>query len=70
MASEDFSFMLSCKPGAYIWMGVDRNETIPLHNPHYDFNDDTIELGASFWIELVRDAMGTGVTNATAAVAA
>jgi len=59
MASEDFSFMLNCKPGAYIWMGVDRDTSIPLHNPHYDFNDDAIELGASYWIELVRNTMGT-----------
>lgn len=58
MASEDFAFMLNCKPGAYIWLGVDRDTSVPLHNPHYDFNDDALATGASYWIELVRNTMG------------
>lgn len=59
MASEDFSFMLNHKPGAYIWMGVDDGKSIPLHNPHYDFNDDALALGASYWLALVQDIMGS-----------
>lgn len=59
MASEDFAFMLNCMPGAYIWLGVDRETSVPLHNPHYDFNDDALAIGASYWIELVRSTMGT-----------
>jgi hippurate hydrolase len=59
MASEDFAFMLNFKPGAYIWLGVDQDKCVPLHNPHYDFNDDALAIGASYWIELVRHTMGT-----------
>ncbi len=59
MASEDFAFMLNYKPGAYIWLGVDQDKSVPLHNPHYDFNDDALAIGASYWIELVRHTMGT-----------
>lgn len=53
MASEDFAFMLQAKPGAYIWIGADGVEPCaPLHNPHYDFNDSTLELGAAYWVAL------------------
>lgn len=55
MPSEDFAFMLRAKPGAYIWMGVDGDTpSAKLHNPHYDFNDDALELGFSYWINLVE----------------
>ncbi|MBC7490766.1 MAG: amidohydrolase [Glaciimonas sp.] len=55
MASEDFAFMLNCMPGAYIWLGVDRETSTPLHSPYYDFNDDALAIGASYWVELVRN---------------
>lgn len=55
MASEDFAFMLKAKPGAYIWIGADGHEPCPpLHNPHYDFNDGTLALGAAYWVALVN----------------
>lgn len=55
MASEDFAFMLQAKPGAYVWMGADGATPCPaLHNPHYDFNDDTLATGASYWLSLVE----------------
>jgi amidohydrolase len=55
MASEDFAFMLHAKPGAYIWMGVDEaTPAAPLHNPHYDFNDAALAIGASYWVNLVK----------------
>jgi len=55
MASEDFAFMAQAKPGAYVWMGVDGPEPgAPLHNPHYDFNDDALATGASYWVNLVK----------------
>ncbi|SFE91377.1 hippurate hydrolase [Paracidovorax wautersii] len=58
MASEDFAFMLSACPGAYIWLGADgASPSAPLHNPHYDFNDDTLTAGAAFWVELVRQEL-------------
>jgi len=56
MASEDFSFMLQACPGAYVWLGVDgATPSAPLHNPHYDFNDDALALGAAYWVRLVEN---------------
>ncbi|MGO4153263.1 M20 aminoacylase family protein [Cupriavidus sp. YAF13] len=53
MASEDFAFMLQALPGAYIWLGADgRQPSAPLHNPHYDFNDETLAVGAAYWVSL------------------
>ena len=55
MASEDFAFMLNEKPGAYVWIGngpADGNRL--LHNPNYDFNDDVLPLGASYWARLAE----------------
>ncbi len=67
MGAEDFSFMLQAKPGAYVFIangdGAHRagyegggHDVGPcmLHNPHYDFNDALIPLGASFWVKLVQ----------------
>ena len=58
MASEDFSFMLEKKPGAYLFIGngPEDNGRI-LHNPLYDFNDDILPIGASYWVRLVESAM-------------
>lgn len=55
MASEDFSFMLNEKPGAYIWLGVDGEKpSAALHNPYYDFNDDALSMGVRLWVSLVE----------------
>jgi hippurate hydrolase len=55
MGSEDFAFMLLEKPGAYIWIGNGIMEDGKgLHNPHYDFNDDILALGANYWIALTQ----------------
>ena len=55
MGSEDFAFMLQAKPGCYVWMGARRDEDTPgLHNPRYDFNDDTLAIGASYWVALAE----------------
>ncbi len=53
MASEDFAFFLQVKKGAYIVMGQGEGHK-QLHNSHYDFNDDTLHIGASFWVNLVE----------------
>lgn len=55
MGSEDFAFLLQARPGAYIWAGAGpaRGGCL-LHNPGYDFNDELLTLGASYWVELVR----------------
>jgi amidohydrolase len=55
MGSEDFAFMLQARPGCYIWAGNGSaaNERL-LHSPYYDFNDDLLPVGASYWIRLVE----------------
>ncbi|MFO1038303.1 MAG: M20 aminoacylase family protein [Geminicoccaceae bacterium] len=55
MGSEDFSFMLEQRPGAYIWMGTgDDRPGQQLHSPYYDFNDEALGVGVSYWIRLVE----------------
>ncbi|NKJ44645.1 M20 aminoacylase family protein [Novosphingobium sp. SG720] len=53
--SEDFSFMLQQRPGAYIWLGQGVGDhPAPLHNPHYDFNDAVLETGIRLHCALAR----------------
>lgn len=53
--SEDFSFMLQKRPGAYIWLGQATNDSSPpLHNAGYDFNDDVMATGVSLHVALAR----------------
>lgn len=55
--SEDFSFMLQACRGAYIWLGQGRGEGeghVPLHHPHYDFNDTVLPTGISLHVALVE----------------
>ncbi len=55
MGSEDFAFMLQEKPGCYLWIGNGPSaNSCLLHNPHYDFNDDMLPIGAAYWVTLVR----------------
>ena len=55
MGSEDFSLMLQQRPGAYMLLGTgDRGEGTRLHQPRYDFNDDLLVIGASWWVRLVE----------------
>lgn len=63
MGAEDFSFMLLERPGAYLFIGNgdgDHRESghglgpCTLHNPNYDFNDELIPIGATFWTRLVE----------------
>jgi len=63
MGSEDFAFMLNQLPGCYLWIGNgggdhrDANAgdgPCILHNGSYDFNDEIIPIGASYWVELAR----------------
>ena len=51
--SEDFSYMLEKVPGAYIIMG--NGDSAGLHNPHYNFNDNGIAIGASLWGAIVEE---------------
>ncbi len=55
MGAEDFSYMLNERPGAYIWVGNGPGESgCYLHNPNYDFNDQVLPLGASYWARLAE----------------
>ena len=55
MGGEDFSFMLEERPGAFIFMG--NGDTAGLHHEEYDFNDEAIPVGCSYWAKLVETAM-------------
>ena len=58
MAAEDFACFLEKKPGAYIWIGNGSAENRGmLHNPHYDFNDAILPLGASYWVRLAESIL-------------
>ena len=53
--SEDFGFMLQACKGAYIWLGQGRGDNdVPLHHPHYDFNDDILATGIRLHVALVE----------------
>ena len=55
MGAEDFAFMLEEKAGCYIFLGNGpRDGGRTLHSPHYDFNDDALPVGASYWVTLAR----------------
>ena len=56
MGAEDFSFMLQQKPGAYIWLGAGMDSE-NLHSPHFDFNDDLLPIGSSFWVQLAESKL-------------
>jgi hippurate hydrolase len=58
MGSEDFAWMLLKKPGCYIWIGNGDGEgSCMVHNPGYDFNDDILPIGASYWATLVEQQL-------------
>jgi hippurate hydrolase len=55
MGAEDFSYMLNARPGAFIWIG--NGDSAGLHNPGYNFNDEVIPFGTSYWVKLVETAL-------------
>lgn len=55
MGGEDFSYMLEERPGAFIFAG--NGDTAGLHHPEYDFNDELIPVGCSYWVKLVETAL-------------
>ena len=55
MGAEDFSFMLEARPGAFIFVG--NGDSSGLHHPAYDFNDEVIPVGTSYWVKLVETAL-------------
>lgn len=63
MGAEDFAFMLQKKPGCYVFIGNGNGEhrhsghglgPCNLHNPSYDFNDELLPIGATFWVRLAE----------------
>jgi hippurate hydrolase len=68
MGAEDFAYMLAVKPGCYAWLGNGSagdghaahgslGDACTLHSPHYDFNDDILALGVTYWVRLVERAL-------------
>ena len=58
MGSEDFSFMLQARPGCYVWLGAGGGVDTPnIHSPQYDFNDDVLPIGASYWVTLAEQQL-------------
>ncbi len=55
MGGEDFAYMLEERPGAYILIG--NGDTAMVHHPEYNFNDEAIPLGSSWWAEIVEKRM-------------
>jgi len=58
MGGEDFSYMLQVRPGAYIIIG--QGDTAGLHEDSYDFNDEIIPYGVSYWVRLIEKALPLG----------
>jgi hippurate hydrolase len=58
MGAEDFAFFAEKRPGCYVWLGNGPGESgCMLHNPMYDFNDEILPVGASYWVRLVEAAL-------------
>ena len=55
MGAEDFSYMLEARPGAFIFIG--NGDSAGLHHPAYNFNDDALVFGASYWVKLVETTL-------------
>jgi len=55
MGGEDFSYMLLARPGAFIFVG--NGDSAGLHNPAYDFNDEAIAHGISYWVRLAEQRL-------------
>ena len=59
MGAEDFAFMLQRRPGCYVWLGQGGGpDSCMIHNPRYDFNDEILAVGASYWALLAETALG------------
>ena len=57
MGSEDFAYMLKAVPGSYFFLGGRSERSRPLHHPGYNFNDDLLPIGASFWVALAESEL-------------
>ena len=79
MGAEDFAYMLQARPGCYVFIAHGDGEhragyeggghdvgPCMLHNPHYDFNDDLIPLGATYWVRLAEQWLAQPRTGVSA----
>jgi amidohydrolase len=58
MGGEDFAFMLNAKQGSYIMLGGGRGkDDAMVHHPRYDFNDEVLPIGASYWVTLAEQLL-------------
>ncbi|WP_421694556.1 amidohydrolase [Aestuariivirga sp.] len=65
MGSEDFCYMLDERPGCYFLLGQgDVQHAAAVHDPHYDFNDKLLPIGASLWVRLVEHRLGGSLAQA------
>ena len=55
MGAEDFAYLLQERPGAFIFVG--NGDSAGLHHPAYDFNDEVIPIGTSYWVRLTETAL-------------
>ena len=63
MSGEDFAFMLNAKRGSYILLGSGRSQTDPTpHQSNYDFNDEILPIGASYWATLAEQILTVEAT--------
>ena len=61
MGAEDFAFMLNARPGAYLMLGGGKTgHEAGVHHPLYDFNDDILPIGASYWVTLAEQLLPRG----------
>ena len=62
LASEDFAHMADARPGCFVFTGngTDGSHGKPLHSADYDFNDDALVPGSSFWVTLVEQILQRG----------
>ena len=58
MGGEDFSFMLNVRPGAYIFLG--NGDSAKVHSPDYNFDDEAIPFGCSWFVEMVESRLPIG----------
>jgi amidohydrolase len=62
MGGEDFSYMLQMKPGAFVFIG--NGDSAGLHHPRFDFSDEAIPYGTSYWLRLARAALEEAAASA------
>ncbi len=55
MGAEDFAYMLEARPGAFVFIG--NGDSAGLHHPAYNFNDDAIAYGTSYWVKLIETTL-------------